>query len=103
MSIAPGLRPHVREAKRLLAEGREQLNRRHAKGSPGVEICAALSDLFDCLILELYEIALVDLGQSGPDGLKARMALVPHGGYGRRDVAPYSDVDLMLLVDPAAK
>src|SRR5487761_333381 len=101
MSTAPGLRPHLREAKRLLAEGREELNRRHAEGSPGGEICAALSDLFDRLILEIYEVALEDLGQSGPDGLQARLALVPHGGYGRRDVAPHSDVDLMLLVDPA--
>ena len=30
------------------------------------------------------------------------MALVPNGGFGRRDVAPYSDVDLMLLATPAA-
>jgi [protein-PII] uridylyltransferase len=103
MSIAPGLRPHLREAKRLLAEGREELNRRHAEGSPGAEICSALSDLFDRLILEIYEIALVDLGQAGPDGLQARLALVPHGGYGRRDVAPYSDVDLMLLIDAGAQ
>ncbi|HWB13016.1 MAG TPA: [protein-PII] uridylyltransferase [Pirellulales bacterium] len=103
MSSAPGLRPHLREAKRLLAEGREELNRRHAEGSPGAEICAALSDLFDRLILEIYEVALVDLGQAGPDGLSSRLALVPHGGYGRRDVAPYSDVDLMLLIEVGAQ
>ncbi|HQU41875.1 MAG: [protein-PII] uridylyltransferase [Planctomycetia bacterium 21-64-5] len=103
MSIAPGLRPHLREAKRLLAEGREELKRRHEQGASGSEIGAALSDLFDQLILELFQVALEDLGQTGPEGLAARMALVPHGGYGRRDVAPYSDVDLMLLVDKAAR
>jgi [protein-PII] uridylyltransferase len=30
------------------------------------------------------------------------VAFVAHGGYGRRDVAPYSDVDLMLLYAPKA-
>jgi [protein-PII] uridylyltransferase len=103
MSMASGLRPHVRETKRLLAEGREQLKLQHTQGAAGLEVCGGLTDLFDRLILELYEVALEDLGQAGPDGLASRVALVPHGGYGRRDVAPYSDVDLMLLVDPAAR
>ncbi|HET6882353.1 MAG TPA: [protein-PII] uridylyltransferase, partial [Pirellulales bacterium] len=102
MTTAPGLRPHLREAKRLLAEGREELQRRHRDGTSGVELCAALTDLFDRLVLELYEVALEDLGQSSREGWAGRVALVPHGGYGRRDVAPYSDVDLMLLVDPTA-
>ena len=101
MTTAPGLRPHLREAKRLLAEGRDELARRHAEGMPGVEVCAALADLFDRLILELYQVALEDLGQAALDGWGGRVALVPHGGYGRRDVAPFSDVDLMLLVAPA--
>ncbi|HVX12269.1 MAG TPA: [protein-PII] uridylyltransferase [Pirellulales bacterium] len=103
MTSPPGLRPHLREARRFLAEGRTELGERHAQGAPGVEISAALTDLFDRLILELYEVALEDLGQAGPEGWSSRVALVPHGGYGRRDVAPYSDVDLMLLVDPAVE
>lgn len=103
MTTVSGLRPHLREAKLLLADGRQSLKQRHENGASGTEIGAALSDLFDRLILELFEVALEDLGQSGPEGLSSRIALVPHGGYGRRDVAPYSDVDLMLLVHPAAQ
>ena len=102
MTLA-GLRPHLREAKQLLADGRQSLKQRHQQGASGTEISAALSDLFDRLILELFEVALEDLGQSGPEGLSSRMALVPHGGYGRRDVAPFSDVDLMLLIQPGTQ
>ena len=52
--------------------------------------------------LELLDDALKDLGQAGPKGLLNDIALVAHGGYGRRDVAPYSDVDLMILHRPSA-
>jgi len=35
--------------------------------------------------------------------LRGRIVLVPHGGYGRRDVAPFSDVDLMVLYERSAE
>lgn len=102
MSTIPRLRSNVLAAKQRLAEGREKLKVRHQKGTPGIQVCRALTELFDSLVVDLYRAALVDLGESGPDGLETQMALVPHGGYGRGDVAPYSDVDLMILHAPAA-
>ncbi|HEX5444102.1 MAG TPA: HD domain-containing protein, partial [Pirellulales bacterium] len=104
MTTAPGVRAEVREARRRLAEGRETLRQRHAAGAAGLEIGAGLSDLFDAIILDLFEQALDDLGDRA-EGLRGHVALAPHGGYGRRDVSPFSDVDLMLLHDgaPAAR
>jgi len=95
------LRPSVLEARHRLLEGREKLRQRHQRGSPGVQVCAALADLLDTIVLDLYEAALVDLGEHGSDGLRSQVTLVPNGGYGRRDVAPYSDVDLMILHAPS--
>ncbi|OHB77243.1 MAG: [protein-PII] uridylyltransferase, partial [Planctomycetes bacterium RBG_16_64_10] len=47
--------------------------------------------------------ALQDLGEDAPAGLRRHVALVPYGGYGRRALAPFSDVDLMILHSPAAR
>jgi [protein-PII] uridylyltransferase len=93
------LRPNVLDAKKRLAEGFEEFSRRHEAGCSGVELCAALSDLRDEVVLDLAEAALADMGQPG---LWSEIALVAHGGYGRRDVSPYSDVDLMILHAPTA-
>ncbi|TWT39283.1 [protein-PII] uridylyltransferase [Blastopirellula retiformator] len=102
MNSAIRLRPSVLKAKETLAQGREKLRQQHDQGSPGVQVCTRLTDLFDQIVLDLFEAALVDLGEDGPKGLASQIALVPHGGYGRRDVAPYSDVDLMILHHPKA-
>lgn len=67
-----------------------------------MQICTRLSDLLDQVVLDLYEAALVDLWPAGCDELRSQVTLVAHGGFGRRDVAPYSDVDLMILHAPEA-
>ena len=96
------LRPHILEAKQRLADGHAEFLRRHEAGCSGVELCAAISDLRDEVLLDLTEAAMADLDAAGPNGLCREIALVAHGGYGRRDVAPSSDVDLMILHAPRA-
>ncbi len=91
------LRPNVLAAKERLAAGHAAFQQRHNDGCPGMELCAAISDLRDAVLVDLTEAALVDLNEAGPSGLWPEIALVAHAGYGRRDVAPYSDVDLMIL------
>ncbi|MGY8769324.1 MAG: [protein-PII] uridylyltransferase [Pirellulales bacterium] len=102
MSTGLNLRESVLRAKETLAKGRHKLRQQHDAGSPGVQVSASLTDLFDAVVMDIVESALDDLGEDGPNGLLKEITLVPHGGYGRRDVAPYSDVDLMLLHTPAA-
>jgi [protein-PII] uridylyltransferase len=96
------IRANVLAAKQRLVEGRDEFQRRHEAGCSGIELCAAITALRDEVILDLTRAALHDLGEAGPDELWSEMALVAHGGYGRCDVAPYSDVDLMILHEPAA-
>jgi [protein-PII] uridylyltransferase len=101
MLTAPRLRPSVLDARSRLADGHEKLRQRHADSSPGIQVCNALTDLVDGVVLDLHRSALDDLPQIA-DAASERIAVVALGGYARRDLAPYSDVDLMLLHAPQA-
>ncbi len=89
-----GLPPAVIKARERIREGRLKLRAQHDSGSSGPHVCVRLTDLLDSVVLELYEAAVA---QGQLEAYSGHFALVGHGGYGRRDVAPYSDVDLMLL------
>src|SRR4051794_14280040 len=56
----------------------------------GVQLCRAYSGLVDDWIRALYEAA------GSPEGV----ALVAVGGYGRAELSPQSDIDLLLLHEP---
>ena len=91
------LTTHVLTAKARLARGHQRLRERHEAGSNGMELCAAVSDLRDMVLLDLFEARLEALSPSEALSVRNRSALVVHGGHGRREVSPFSDVDLMVL------
>jgi [protein-PII] uridylyltransferase len=90
----PNFRPVILAVREHLQAGREKLWAQHASGSPGIQVSSHLTDLLDRAVLDVYRAAMAEVGGRR---LEALTALVALGGYGRRDVAPYSDVDLMLL------
>ena len=92
----PRLRPAVLAARERLADGRAKIKAQHERGSPGIQVCTHLAALLDSVLLDLYQSAL----GATEENLDSVVALAPVGGFGRRDVAPYSDVDLMLLHRP---
>ena len=102
MSLAPAFRESLLAAKRRLTEGRDDIKRQHLSGSLGIQVCTHLTELLDEVVLEIFQTALAEVTQKTPQ-LQGGVALVAHSGYGRRDVAPYSDVDLMLLHEPALR
>jgi [protein-PII] uridylyltransferase len=94
------LSPHILEARRQLAEGREKLKSQHGSGALGIQLSASLTSILDQVVLSVYRAAIDS--DDIPADLQSQVTLVAHGGYGRRDVAPFSDVDLMLLYHPGA-
>ena len=93
MSTAPGIPEFVKKAKLRWSEGRSLLRIQHDVHNPGKRTVHSLSDLLDSLLLVLHREIIGDLGPE----LESRISLVLHGGSGRREFAPFSDVDLMVL------
>ncbi len=88
-----GFRKSVQAARERWQQGRDKLRQLHENGSPGRRVENALSDLLDHVLLSLYRTCLEDYSPE----IAANVSFVLHGGCGRREVAPYSDVDTMLL------
>ena len=93
MTTGIGIRSSVLEARKRWESGRSELRVLHDAGGLGVDVCHRMSDLLDSVLIQIYEAAITEISP----GLASRICLVLLGGCGRQDIAPYSDVDLMLL------
>ncbi len=76
---------------------REEARALHAGGAPGSQVAAALTDIVDEVVGTLYRCALERLAPRTAADADANLTLVAVGGYGRGDLSPNSDVDLMIL------
>ncbi len=96
MSIV-AFRPIVLTGRQMLADGRARLAAQHRAKSPGIQVCAALTELTDQIVNATFQAALAELTEKEAKQLQDGIVIAALGGYGRGDMAFYSDVDLLIL------
>lgn len=99
-TAAIAVRPAASRAAAAVVDLRRRIADQHASGVDPLATVALATDLFDAVLQDVWKATLADLSPAHA-APAAKVALVAHGGYGRREMAPYSDIDLMLLHDAA--
>ncbi len=78
--------------KKFLKLEEHRLRLKHQAGGGGREICARRGELVDVILRHVFAAAANTLGTP-----TTSLALIALGGYGRGELNPFSDVDVMLL------
>jgi [protein-PII] uridylyltransferase len=86
----------IKSFKGFLAVETERLRARHEFGLGGKEIAHGRSHLVDAVVAQGCRMVADDLGPGARQDLAAS-AVIALGGYGRQELAPSSDIDLLFL------
>ena len=102
LTLPPGQEPSkdLARYKNFIKIETHRLRILHRGGEDGKTICAGRSAMMDALIRSISEAVLAHPKWKGTK--LPRVALVAIGGYGRTELNPHSDIDIMFLHDGGA-
>ena len=80
----------------------DELRSRHDQGASGLEVENGRSAIIDSLVSRLFDHA-VALYASTRGPTPAAVSMMALGGYGRNELAPWSDIDVMFLYPTKSK
>lgn len=96
LPLPPGRKPaeELPRYRAFLKEESARLKILHRGGESGLVICRARAAVMDHLVRHIFAATQATFP---PKGRAPKIALVAYGGYGRAELNPCSDVDLMFL------
>lgn len=80
----------------VLQERRDGLGQRLRDGASAAEVVSGFTDLVDSVLIARYRNVIRQHVDESAVGMQ-QCCLVAVGGYGRRELSPYSDIDVMVL------
>ena len=86
--------------KKFLKIENHRIRLKHHSGGGGREICAQRASLVDVVLRHLLDAAAESVES---DDKIPKLAIVAIGGYGRGELNPFSDIDIMFLHDDSMK
>lgn len=86
---------YLAACKHFLNHYREEIKRKHRSGASGLVVVRDITAMTDTLIRKLFRSITRDLAQPGRG--REHLTLMAIGGYGRGELNPFSDIDLMFL------
>ncbi len=97
---SPSVRAEVLEmVKAALTDGQAEIRRRFEdEGGDGAEVVASGAYLIDQLIRAIHDFAALHVYPAANPTTAEQLSIVATGGYGRGELAPYSDIDLMFVL-----
>ena len=85
----------VKQLKTFCADGRDRIEKCHRFGLGGIEIVEEYTRLADNVVQQIHEDGI----QRGMLQEDTPLTILALGGYGRAELNPYSDIDVMLVYD----
>src|ERR1051326_8677106 len=84
--------------KAALSRGRDEIRRRFESEGNAARAVAEQSFLIDQLIRVLYDFVTESIYPLANPTAGEKLAIIAVGGYGRGELAPFSDIDLLFLL-----